>query len=93
MHGHSYRVTVTVHGEVDPDLGWLVDFGDIDGHVMPLVDALDHRVLNDLEGLENPTSECLAAWLWHRIRKTLPILVEVAVAETPRSRCVYRGED
>ncbi len=69
-----------------------MDFAAIDEHVMPLVRALDHRVLNDVDGLANPTSELLACWLWDRLRGALPVLVEVQVAETPTSRCVYRGE-
>ena len=63
MHGHSYRIEVCVAGEVDPALGWLVDFGDIAARVEPVLkQELDHRVLNDVPGLENPTSELLAHW-------------------------------
>ena len=61
-------------------------------HVLPLVRVLDHHVLNEVDGLANPTSEHLAAWLWTRIRAGLSVLAEVHVAETPTSRCVYRGE-
>jgi 6-pyruvoyltetrahydropterin/6-carboxytetrahydropterin synthase len=92
MHGHSYAITVVVEGEIDQDKGWLLDFSEIDEHVNPLVRRLDHHVLNEVEGLENPTSELLAVWLWKAIRTTLPILVEVQVAETTSSRCAYRGE-
>jgi 6-pyruvoyltetrahydropterin/6-carboxytetrahydropterin synthase len=92
MHGHSYSVVLVIEGPIDPDLGWVMDFGDMDVHVMPLVVRLDHHVLNELEGLANPTSELLAVWLWDRLRPALPLLVEVQVAETPASRCVYRGE-
>lgn len=91
MHGHSYRVVVTVEGEPDPHLGWVMDFGDLDGHVLPLIDRLDHRVLNDQPGLENPTSELLAAWMWQLLRPHVPGLAELEVSETPSSRCVYRG--
>jgi 6-pyruvoyltetrahydropterin/6-carboxytetrahydropterin synthase len=91
MHGHSYQVTVVIEGEVDAERGWVMDFAAIDEHVTPLVRALDHHVLNELDGLDNPTSEHLAAWLWARIRTGLPLLIEVQVAETPTSRCVYRG--
>jgi 6-pyruvoyltetrahydropterin/6-carboxytetrahydropterin synthase len=91
MHGHSYLVVVVIEGEIDPQLGWVMDFAAIDEHVLPLTRALDHRVLNDLEGLANPTSELLAVWLWDHIRPSLPLLAEVHVAETPTSRCVYRG--
>ena len=92
MHGHSYVVGVVIEGDIDPDRGWLMDFSDIDKHVQPLVTSLDHRVLNEVAGLDNPTSELLAVWLWGKIRATLPELVEVAVSETASSRCVYRGE-
>jgi 6-pyruvoyltetrahydropterin/6-carboxytetrahydropterin synthase len=92
MHGHSYAITVVVEGDIDPEKGWLLDFSEIDEHVNPLVRRLDHHVLNEVEGLENPTSELLAVWLWRAIRTTLPFLVEVQVAETTSSRCIYRGE-
>jgi 6-pyruvoyltetrahydropterin/6-carboxytetrahydropterin synthase len=91
VHGHSYAITIVLEGEIDPALGWVMDFAAIDEHVAPLVRALDHRVLNEVEGLDNPTSELLACWLWDRIRPSLSVLVEVQVAETPTSRCVYRG--
>lgn len=91
LHGHSYRVVVAVEGGVDPDLGWLVDFAAIDAIVAPVIGALDHRTLNDLPGLGNPTCERLAEYLWERIAPGLPILAEVVVSETPTSRCVYRG--
>jgi 6-pyruvoyltetrahydropterin/6-carboxytetrahydropterin synthase len=92
MHGHSYAVTVVVEGEIDADRGWLMDFAEIDEHIMPLVRQLDHHVLNEIDGLENPTSELLAVWLWRRMKPGLAILAEVHVAETTTSRCVYRGE-
>ena len=92
MHGHSYQVTIVIEGEVDADRGWVMDFAEIDEHVLPLVRVLDHHVLNEVDGLANPTSEHLAAWLWTRIRAGLSVLAEVHVAETPTSRCVYRGE-
>lgn len=92
IHGHSYRVTVTIQGEVDPDMGWLMDFADIDRHVDVLIAELDHRLLNDIPGLANPTCENLAGWLWQRLKPGLPVLVELVVSETPTSRCVVRGE-
>lgn len=92
MHGHSYLIQVTLEGELDQDLGWLVDFGELDAKAEVLVQALDHRVLNEIEGLANPTSELLAVWWWQRLAPELPQLVEVAVSETPTSRCVYRGQ-
>jgi 6-pyruvoyltetrahydropterin/6-carboxytetrahydropterin synthase len=91
LHGHSYLIEIAVEGEVDPELGWLIDFAEIDEHAAPLVRQLDHQVLNEIEGLANPTSELLAAWWWHRLAPGLPQLCEVVVSETPTSRCVYRG--
>lgn len=91
MHGHSYQIDVAVEGEVDPERGWVIDLGEIDAHAAPLVQQLDHRVLNEIEGLANPTSEVLAVWWWHRLAPSLPQLCEVGVSETPTSRCIYRG--
>ena len=76
MHGHSYLIEVVIEGEVDPDRGWVMDFADIDEHVMPLVKTLDHHVLNEIDGLANPTSELLAIWCWQRIAPSLPALVD-----------------
>jgi len=92
MHGHSYVVGIALEGTVDPDAGWIADFGDIDRVVQPIITSIDHKTLNDIDGLDNPTSENLAAWLWGRIKPTLPLLVEVSVRETVHSRCVYTGK-
>lgn len=91
MHGHSYMVTVTIEGETDAATGWLIDFAEIDERVGPVIRAIDHRVLNEIDGLANPTSELLAGWLWKRIADVVPGLVELTVAETPTSRCTVRG--
>lgn len=91
MHGHSYLVEIVIEGEVDPERGWVMDFAEIDEHAGPLVRACDHQVLNELDGLANPTSELLAAWFWQKLVPGLPGLVEVIVSETPSSRCIYRG--
>lgn len=90
MHGHSYQLRVTVEGDIDPALGWLIDFAAVDAAVDPLVARLDHRVLNEIEGLDNPTSEVLAMWLWRALEGRLP-LFEIEVAETADSRCAVRG--
>lgn len=92
MHGHSYLIEIAIEGEVDPERGWLMDFADINEHAGPLIQQLDHRVLNEVEGLANPTSELLALWWWQRLTPGLPQICEIAVSETPTSRCVYRGE-
>ena len=93
LHGHSFRVDVEVCGEVDPELGWLVDYAEIKQAFAPLHDELDHRYLNDIEGLGNPTSEVLAAWIYERLLPRLPMLAKVTVHETCTSRCVYEGPD
>ena len=91
VHGHSYRMVVEVEGEIDPGTGMVMDFADIKMAFKPILDRLDHYYLNEIPGLENPTSEVLAHWIWARIKPTLPILSEVVVSETCTSRCVYRG--
>lgn len=90
-HGHSYEIDVHVAGPMDPDHGWVVDFGQISKVVKPVVAELDHRCLNEVSGLDNPTSELLAQWLWQRIAPAVPLLIAVAVRETATSRCVFRG--
>lgn len=91
MHGHSYEIQIAIEGEVDATLGWVMDFAALDEYAMPLVKLLDHQILNEIEGLDNPTIELLAAWWWQRLRPTLPQLVEVTAAETVTSRCIFRG--
>lgn len=93
LHGHSFRVRVTVAGEVGADSGWVMDFADLKAAVQPTIDALDHRLLNDIEGLENPTSEVLARWIWDRVATGLPGLSGVEVRETCTSGCTFRGGD
>jgi 6-pyruvoyltetrahydropterin/6-carboxytetrahydropterin synthase len=92
LHGHSFQVEVHVSGPLDPDLGWVVDFADIQRAWQPVHAALDHRCLNDISGLENPTSEHLARWLWARLKADLPGLSKIVVMETAVSGCVYHGE-
>jgi 6-pyruvoyltetrahydropterin/6-carboxytetrahydropterin synthase len=91
MHGHSFHGEVAVRGEVDPATGWLIDFGDLKKIVRPVIDRLDHYLLNEIEGLENPTSEVVAMWLWKQIKPALPMLHRVTVEETCTSRCHYFG--
>lgn len=92
MHGHSYTVEVQVRGVVDEHTGFVQDFGDISAAFAPIEKQLDHRLLNDVDGLENPTSEHLARWTWDRLKGNLPLLHAIVVSETPRSRCTYRGD-
>jgi 6-pyruvoyltetrahydropterin/6-carboxytetrahydropterin synthase len=91
MHGHSFRVTIVVEGDVNEDSGWVMDYGIIKEAFAPLDAQLDHYCLNEIDGLENPTSEMLSIWIWNRMKPALPQLFEVAVEETCTCRCVYRG--
>lgn len=93
LHGHSYRVDVLVAGEVDERLGYLVDYGDIKAACEPVRKQLDHFCLNEIEGLENPTSENIARWIWRRLASALPALSAVIIHETCTTRCEYRGEE
>ncbi len=91
LHGHSFQVEIAIAGECDPTLGWLMDYADLAAAFKPLWQQLDHNYLNEIPGLDNPTSENLAAWIWQRLQPQLPLLTEVVVAETCQSRCIYRG--
>ncbi len=94
LHGHSFRAGVYVSGPVDPVSGWVTDFADLKAAVAPLVDDLDHRYLNEVDGLDNPTSENLARWIWFRLSDRLrpPLhLTKVTVSETCTTGCSYRG--
>jgi len=93
LHGHSFRCEIHVSGNIDPRLGWIVDFADVKVAFAPIMEVLDHQYLNEVEGLSNPTSENLARWIWHRLHGTLSGLSAVVVYETCTSGCVYRGEN
>jgi 6-pyruvoyltetrahydropterin/6-carboxytetrahydropterin synthase len=93
LHGHSFRVEVHVRGPLDAHLGWVMDFADLKAVVEPVIDELDHYYLNEIPGLENPTSEVLARWLWARLLSSLPTLARIVVRETCTSGCTYQGED
>ncbi len=90
LHGHTYTVTVCLEGDPDARTGWLLDFGEIRRICRPLLEPLDHACLNDVPGLENPTAERLARWLFDRLAPMLPGLAEVTVQETPTSSASYR---
>jgi 6-pyruvoyltetrahydropterin/6-carboxytetrahydropterin synthase len=93
LHGHSFRLEVYVRGEPDPKTGWIMDFSDIKAACKPVIDQLDHYYLNDIEGLDNPTSEVLARWLWVRLKPTLPSLSRIIIRETCTSGCIFQGEE
>ncbi len=91
LHGHSYAVELHVTGEIDEATGWVCDFDELRQAFEPLRAQLDHRVLNEIDGLANATSENLARWLWVRLRPRLPGLSAIVVQETCTSRCIFRG--
>lgn len=91
LHGHSFRFDVIVEGEVDPSKGYLIDYGDIKQAAEPIVKRLDHRYLNEIEGLSNPTSEHLAKWIWDKLKPVLPQVTSIIVHETCTTACEYRG--
>lgn len=93
LHGHSFQVRVTLDGPVGDESGWVMDFADIKAAYGPVHDRLDHRYLNEIPGLENPTSENLARWIWRELRVALPELAAIEVRETCTSGCIYQGED
>ncbi len=92
LHGHSFVVRISVQGEVGEESGWVMDFGDIKAAFQPILERLDHYYLNDIPGLENPTSENLARWIWIELTPALPQLYEVEIRETCTSGCIYVGD-
>lgn len=91
LHGHSFTIEIHVAGEPGPETGWVMDFADLKAAFKPLFEQLDHHYLNEIDGLENPTSENLARWVWDRLKPRLASLVCVVVNETCTSGCSYRG--
>lgn len=91
LHGHSFKIEVRIRGPVGERSGWVQDFAELGVAFEPLFRQLDHHYLNEIAGLENPTSEHLAMWVWQRLQPRLPLLAEVTVHETCMSGCTYRG--
>ena len=91
MHGHSFKIILTFKGAVDPKLGWVMDYHEITKIMQPLLNQLDHKVLNEVSGLENPTSEHLAKWIFDHVKKDIHILTAVNISETPTTECIYQG--
>jgi 6-pyruvoyltetrahydropterin/6-carboxytetrahydropterin synthase len=92
LHGHSFHIELHVSGPVDPKLGWVLDFADIKKAFKGVEDQIDHRCLNEVAGLENPTSENLCRWLWQKLKPELTTLSKIVVKETCTSGCIYSGE-
>jgi 6-pyruvoyltetrahydropterin/6-carboxytetrahydropterin synthase len=91
LHGHSFLVRIVIEGDIDPHTGWLMDFSEVKKVFAPIYDQLDHNYLNDIKGLENPTSENIAIWIWNQLKPRLSALSRVEIRETCTSGCVYRG--
>ena len=91
MHGHSFRIEVHVSGPLGEKTGWVMDVADLKRAFKPQYDQLDHHCLNAIDGLENPTSENLAQWIWQRLKPELPGLSKVMVQETCNAGCIYSG--
>ena len=92
LHGHSFHIEVHVTGEVEKETGWVMDYAEISRLFLPVFEMLDHHFLNEIDGLENPTSENLARWIWHRLKSVLPGLSSIVVRETCTAGCIYKGE-
>lgn len=93
MHGHSFRVEIHLRGKAGSGSGWVTDFADIAAAFEPILEQLDHKNLNAVPGLENPTSENLCRWIWLRLKPALPQLSGIVLQESPESGCLYEGED
>jgi len=92
MHGHTYRLRVWLKGKPDAKLGWIIDFAELKKIVEPVVAELDHKCMNNVKGLENPTCELIAVWIWDNIKAQLPDLTRIELHETPTSGVIYEGE-
>ena len=91
MHGHTYHLTIFIEGEVLKERGWVLDFGDIKKTLKPVLDIIDHTLLNNIPGLENPTAELFTIWLWNKIKPLLPEFKKIELKETPTSGVIYDG--
>lgn len=92
MHGHTYRLKVFIQGELDPKLGWIMDFKELKDALLPVIEQLDHKLINNIKGLENPTAENITVWIWEQIRPSLPLLSRIELYETPTTGVIYEGK-
>lgn len=92
MHGHTYQLTVFISGPVLEEAGWVIDFGEVKAACKPALDRLDHALLNEIPGLENPTAENVARWLWRQFKPEMPGLQKIELKETPTSGVIYEGD-
>ncbi len=92
MHGHTYKLKVFLEGQPDPELGWIMDFKDLKEALSGVIEQLDHKLINDIPGLENPTAENITIWIWKQIQPLLPLLSRIELYETPTTGVVYKGD-
>lgn len=92
VHGHSFKITITVCGDVDEHTGFVLDFSNIDAAFKPIHDQIDHSYLNKIDGLDNPSSENLCKWIWAELIPSLPGLSQIEIKETDSTGCIYKGE-
>ena len=90
-HGHTYQLTAFFEGELAAELEWVMDFAEIKSVIDPIIKRIDHKLLNNIAGLENPTCEVIAVWLWNQIKPKIPMLTQIQLDETPTSGVVYEG--
>ena len=91
LHGHTYHLTITIEGDVQSPEGWVLDFKELKKATEPVLKLVDHQLLNNIEGLDNPTSELLTIWLWNKIKPALQQLKRIELKETPGSGVIYEG--
>ncbi|TZF81171.1 6-carboxytetrahydropterin synthase QueD [Pedobacter sp. BS3] len=92
VHGHTYYLTVFAEGKISQKEGWILDYNDLKKAVKPVIECVDHTLLNNITGLENPTTELFSVWLWNKIKPRLPSLVKIELKETPTAGVIYEGE-
>ncbi len=92
IHGHTYHLTVFLEGKLDEELQWVMDFAEVKQVIVPVVKSIDHKLLNEIPGLENPTCERIAIWIWDQIKPQLPLLSRIELYETPTSGVIYEGK-
>ena len=92
VHGHSFKITITISGEIEPQTGFVLDFNDITMAFKPIKEQIDHAYLNDINGLENPSSENLSIWIWDKLLKALPTIKQIEIKETDSTGCIYKGD-
>ncbi|WP_126973655.1 6-carboxytetrahydropterin synthase QueD [Gynurincola endophyticus] len=92
MHGHTYRLRIWIEGTPHPEFGWVMDFAVLKDIVKPVVNQLDHKCMNEVPGLSNPTCELIAVWIWDQLKPQLPAMARIELHETPTSGVIYEGK-